>query len=107
MVWLPKRTLPWPGAIWLKYATLGLPGGLDRAKPIISATATGYTMSSPTSSGERRRIWRSLTSSHRTMRLLVPTLVEETNERGLQVAGASHGLIKTLWRAREQQLAVH
>ena len=62
----PSWILPLPRGTSLKNATFGLPGGLDSANPIISAITTGYTISSPTSSGERRRICRSLTNSQRT-----------------------------------------
>ena len=33
--------VPWPGGTSSKNATLGLPGGLDSANPIISAIAIG------------------------------------------------------------------
>ena len=39
--WLPNVIFPWPGGTSLKNATFGLPGGLDSAKPIISAIAIG------------------------------------------------------------------
>jgi hypothetical protein len=39
--WLPNRMVPWPGGTWLRIATVGLPGGLDSANPIISAIAIG------------------------------------------------------------------
>ena len=86
--WLPKRIFPVPGVTSLRTATFGLPGGLDSANPIISAIAIGYTISSPTSSGERLRIWRSLTSSQRTAatRGSVPALVQEADERRFEVA---------------------
>src|SRR5579875_801104 len=63
-------------------ATLGLPGGLDRAKPIISAMAAGYSTRITTSSGERRRIWMSLTSSQRTSMTPGP---QEADECALEV----------------------
>src|SRR3954468_830165 len=58
--------------------------------------------SSETSSGERRRIWRSLTSSQRTS---VALLVQERDERRLEV-GAGVLVAQLLRRAAEQQLAV-
>ena len=39
--WLPIWILPLPGGTALKYATFGLPGGLESANPIISAITTG------------------------------------------------------------------
>src|SRR3954451_11149738 len=58
--------------------------------------------SSATSSGERRRIWRSLTSSQRTS---VALLVQEGDKRRLEVR-AGVLAAQLLPRAAEQQLAV-
>ena len=84
--WLPKLSVPWPAGTSSSSATFGLPGGLDSANPIINAITIGYTTRSPTSSGERLRICRSLTSSQRTGS--VAALAQEANERGLEVADA-------------------
>src|SRR5690349_17148777 len=67
-------------------------------------------MSSATSSGERRRIWRSFTNSQRTsLQPSVPALAQEPHERGLEIGGAlvaGHLLLELVGRAREQPLAV-
>ena len=39
--WLPNEIVPWPGGTSLRIATVGLPGGLESANPIISAIAIG------------------------------------------------------------------
>src|SRR3981081_222838 len=70
---------------WLRKATRGFCGPRDSAKPISSAIRIGYTTSSATSSGERRRICTSLSSNQRMVEALVAVLVQEGHERRLEV----------------------
>ncbi len=53
------------GGTSFRKATRGFSGPREIANPISTAMIIGYSTSSATSSGERRRIWRSLTSSQR------------------------------------------
>src|SRR3954447_3912446 len=104
----PSETRFFSVGTWLSSATRGLLGPLVTAKPTSAAIRIGYSTSIATSSGERRRICRSLTSSQRTR--LMPLLAQERDERRLEVERPAFApLDRPLELARgahEQELAV-
>ena len=74
-------------------------------RPTSSATISGYSTSSATSSGERRRICRSLSSSQR---MSVAPAAQEAHERALEVDRVvlARRALQLRRRAGEQELAV-
>src|SRR5690349_21582564 len=107
--WPPRLILLADAGTWLRKATRGFCGPRESAKPISRAITIGYTINRATSSGERRRICTSLSSSQRTVEELVAALVQEGHECGLEVEVAVARADRALQvprRAGEQQLAV-
>src|SRR4051794_17174309 len=106
----PRLIWRWLGGTSLSSATRGLLGPLVTANPTSAASRIGYSTSIATSSGDRRRICRSLISSQRIAPGLVTVLVQERHERRLEVRrvilGVLDGALEVARRAAEEELAV-